>query len=97
MKKLSGSKAIKAKCLDCAGSTKEVTLCHIFDCPLWQWRCGCHINSTVYKNRMKASFKNHKDEHYTLFIEFGIVNKHFLTGNFKYADNFEAPKKDKQE
>lgn len=35
------SKAILKKCLECSGDTsKEVTLCHIFDCPLWQFRFG---------------------------------------------------------
>lgn len=63
MKKLSGSKAIKLKCRECAGgSSKEVTLCHIFDCPLWQWRCGCHITSVVYKKRMQTAFKNNEQE-----------------------------------
>ncbi len=31
--------AINAKCYDCCGfSRKEVTLCEMMDCPLWQLR-----------------------------------------------------------
>jgi hypothetical protein len=74
MKRISPGKAIKARCLECSGSNKEVTLCHVFGCALWQHRCGCHISSGVYKARMKASFKNHKEEHDILFVEFGIKN-----------------------
>lgn len=34
-------KAIRAKCLDCsAGSAKEVRLCPVKSCPLWEYRFG---------------------------------------------------------
>jgi len=34
-------KAIRMKCLECAGdSALEVTLCHITDCHLWPFRIG---------------------------------------------------------
>ena len=94
MKRMSPGRAIKAKCKDCAGDNKEVTLCHVFGCPLWQHRCGCSSVSGTYKRRMNASFKNHAKEHELLFIEFGIKNEDFFTGDFKFKDNFETPKKD---
>ncbi len=34
-------KAIRDKCLDCCnGQKKEVKLCPIEDCPLWEYRTG---------------------------------------------------------
>lgn len=33
-------KAIRAKCLDCVGSTLEIRKCVQFDCPLWPMRMG---------------------------------------------------------
>ena len=34
-------RAIRLKCLDCSGmSAKEVKLCHLWECPLWQYRMG---------------------------------------------------------
>ena len=33
-------KAIRAKCLDCAGSEAEVRKCVCSDCPLWPMRMG---------------------------------------------------------
>jgi len=56
------SKAIKRKCLECSGKNKEVTLCHIFDCPLWEYRTGNHISSKAYKRRMKKALKNYQKE-----------------------------------
>jgi hypothetical protein len=33
------SKSVKAKCLDCTGfSPKEITLCSVITCPLWNHR-----------------------------------------------------------
>ena len=41
MKELTPLKAIRAKCLDCsAGQPKEVRLCVIPGCPLYQYRFG---------------------------------------------------------
>jgi hypothetical protein len=52
------TKAIKVHCLECAGdSAKEVTLCAITDCPLWQFRTGSLPRSTVYKKRMAKAKK----------------------------------------
>lgn len=35
-----GMKAIRAKCVDCAGSSNEVRKCVCTDCPLWPLRTG---------------------------------------------------------
>lgn len=41
MKRLTPTKAIRAKCLDCCcGSAKEVRLCPIKKCPLYPYRFG---------------------------------------------------------
>ena len=37
-------KAIRAKCLDCNGTAKEVKLCPCIDCPLWPFRLGKNPN-----------------------------------------------------
>jgi len=61
--RLSKSRAIAQFCLGCAGdSAKEVTLCHSFDCPLWEWRTGGHVSNAGYKRRMATALKNHSDE-----------------------------------
>lgn len=55
--------AIKKHCFQCAGdSNKEVTLCHLFDCPLWPFRTGQGVYSSAYKARMDAAFKNYEAE-----------------------------------
>lgn len=33
-------KAIRAKCLDCCGSSREVRLCTVEKCPLYPYRFG---------------------------------------------------------
>jgi hypothetical protein len=39
--KISATKAIRAKCLDCCGdNAAEVRRCHIVDCSLWPFRMG---------------------------------------------------------
>lgn len=41
MAKLTPIKAIRAKCLDCScGQFKEVRLCPVKNCPLWEYRNG---------------------------------------------------------
>ena len=53
------NKAIHDHCYDCAGSTtNEVTLCPVFDCPLWRYRTGSDITSRIYIKRIKSAFKN---------------------------------------
>jgi len=41
MPKMTPMRAIRAKCMDCSnGSTNEVTLCPVLDCPLYVYRSG---------------------------------------------------------
>ncbi len=55
--------AIRKYCLECAGdSAKEVTMCHILDCPLWQFRTGNLIRSKVYKKRIEQSTQKYPEE-----------------------------------
>jgi hypothetical protein len=57
------AKAIKAHCLDCAGgSAKDATLCHIVDCPLWEWRIGPPPTSQNYKLRMAKAAQRWPDD-----------------------------------
>ena len=47
-------RAIYLKCLYCSGNvTKEVLLCHLFDCALWQFRCGYSTKTVRYKKRIR--------------------------------------------
>ncbi len=63
MKKLSRPDAVRLKCIDCAGdSPKEVTLCQVFDCPLWRYRCGYSVKSPQYKKRMESAKVNFVNE-----------------------------------
>jgi hypothetical protein len=40
-------KVIRLKCLDCtAGSSHEVAICHLIDCPCWPYRFGKNPFST---------------------------------------------------
>jgi len=71
------NKRMKMKCLDCAGgSSKEVTLCHLFSCPLWSVRFGCTQKSKEYQTRMKGAEKYHKKDIEEL-KEMGIDFKDF--------------------
>lgn len=61
---MSRAKAIKNKCLDCGGSSpKEVTLCHIVDCHLWPYRCGCTVGSKQYQQRMESAKERYPEEY----------------------------------
>lgn len=63
MKKLTKQKAIAKYCKDCSGnSAKEVTLCILFDCPLWEYRCGYHISSNSYSPRIRNAFRNYESD-----------------------------------
>jgi hypothetical protein len=58
------TQAIKKHCLECAGdSAKEVTLCHIIDCPLWEFRTGNTPRSNVYKKRLEKAKKRWPDDY----------------------------------
>jgi hypothetical protein len=52
-------KAIKKYCLDCSGTNKEVTLCSVFECPLWEYRTGSSMSSGAYQRRIAGAFKNY--------------------------------------
>ena len=44
-KKLTAIKAIRAKCIDCSGGSKqEVQQCVVKDCPLYRYRMGKNPN-----------------------------------------------------
>ena len=50
------AKAIAKHCLECSGgSPKDVTLCHLFDCSLWEYRTGDHIRTKQYKRRIERA------------------------------------------
>lgn len=53
--KVSLTKAIRAKCLDCAEGNNGVRDCHICKCPLWPYRFGAGPESAI--NRLS----NHYD------------------------------------
>lgn len=60
MKLMTKQKAIAEYCRECGGdSAKEVTLCHLFDCPLWGYRAGYSVNTTRYKARIKKAKTNY--------------------------------------
>jgi len=65
------NKRIAMKCLDCAGNPKEITLCHLFDCPLWAVRFGHTMQDTRYQKRMKAA-ENHYHKDFEELQDMGI-------------------------
>jgi hypothetical protein len=52
MKNKTPLQSIRAKCLDCAGTSKEVTNCEFADCPLHELRIGRHLPRGI--SRLKA-------------------------------------------
>ena len=61
--RLTRQRAIAKYCRECSGdSPKDVTLCSILSCPLWEYRCGCHTSSKSYKARIRSAFKNFESE-----------------------------------
>ena len=55
--------AIRKKCLDCVCNIpKEVTLCHIFDCPLWEFRFGSSLKSKTFTKRMNRAKERYPKE-----------------------------------
>ena len=42
-------KAVRKKCLSCAGSSKEVRLCHLETCPLHSFRLGKSKGKKILK------------------------------------------------
>ncbi len=73
-------KCIHDYCYECAGdSWKEVTLCHLKDCPLWEYRTGQHISTKVYKERMRISFESCAEEFAEIKASVGLEQADFLT------------------
>ena len=57
------TQAIKQNCYECAGdSHKDVTLCVLFDCPLWTFRLGSVAGTPVYKRKMEAGLKHYAQD-----------------------------------
>lgn len=51
MERISRSKAIRLKCIDCCcGNMAEVRKCDIKSCPLWRYRMGKEIKDTSSEN-----------------------------------------------
>lgn len=52
--RLTRSKAIRQKCLDCCcGQANEVRMCPATNCPLWNFRMGKEIGENVPKRTKK--------------------------------------------
>lgn len=59
---LSKARATARNCLECAGdSAKDVTLCHVFDCPLWEWRLGTHCSGKGPRSRVRRAIEANPD------------------------------------
>lgn len=55
MERISRSKAIRLKCLDCsAGQMAEVRKCELTSCPLWRYRMGKEENDELRPIRKNA-------------------------------------------
>lgn len=59
MERISRSKAIRLKCIDCcAGQMAEVRKCELTSCPLWRYRMGKEEN-----DELRPSRKNSENSH----------------------------------
>jgi hypothetical protein len=58
MKTQTRASAIKTKCLECAGSSKEVILCDSISCPLYSYRFGFNPNSKRYKKKIERGIRS---------------------------------------
>jgi hypothetical protein len=55
MERLSRTKAIRMKCLDCSGGQQaEVRKCPATNCPLWRYRMGKEENDDLKPVRKKS-------------------------------------------
>ena len=55
MERLTRSKAIRQKCLDCCcGQANEVRMCTATNCPLWSFRLGKEIGENAPKRPRKS-------------------------------------------
>ena len=60
MDRISRSKAIRLKCLDCcADQMAEVRKCPVTNCPLWRYRMGKEENDEL--KPMRKQSENHDD------------------------------------
>ena len=54
-------KAMRAKCLDCScGSTKEIQLCTVIDCPLYPYRFGKKPTQAIVDTINEFHKKKHR-------------------------------------
>lgn len=54
MERLTRSKAIRQKCLDCCcGQAHEVKKCTLTNCPLWNYRLGKEVGENAPKRPKK--------------------------------------------
>ena len=59
MERISRSKAIRLKCLDCTcGQQAEVRRCPATNCPLWRYRMGKEENDELKPQRKSTSFSD---------------------------------------
>jgi hypothetical protein len=62
MERVSRSKAIRLKCLDCCcGQATEVRKCPAEDCPLWRFRMGREIKDDTSSESL-SFFDDFEDE-----------------------------------
>lgn len=55
-KRISRTKAIRLKCLDCcAYQSSEVAQCISYDCPLWRYRMGHEERDELYYQHKKEN------------------------------------------
>ena len=53
MERVSRSKAIRLKCLDCcAGQSAEVRKCPAANCPLWRYRMGRELKDETFEENL---------------------------------------------
>lgn len=61
MERISRSKAIRLKCIDCCcGNMAEVRKCELTTCPLWRYRMGKEENDELKLQR--KSIQNESDD-----------------------------------
>jgi hypothetical protein len=70
MERLSRTKAIRMKCLDCcADQLAEVRKCPVTNCPLWRYRMGKEINDELKPDRKKKENTDLLDDFDEDFLE----------------------------
>jgi hypothetical protein len=87
--------AIRLKCLECGGgSPTEVTLCNVFECPLWQFRTGHCLKSKIYRRRMEVAQRRlakslrelEKNDTDISFFDPDVFNQHYRGEKKKAQD-----------